>query len=264
MITNHATVIDKVNALMTKLRFTLPAARLRHVTPLRAITLSATRWSSTFNMLKRYIELKPFLLAIADDSIDVLRLNVVEDREVTALLVTLEDLNSITLALQGDESSLLEVRQIFDTVIEDYPDAVGRLGPSARVVKNPCFESAIVKILHGTETTMTAEECESVIKLRNEETIESSAAAVAPSVMYLAERALKKKKVTRVTSGFLDCRFLCPTSNMCERFFSSTKLAIGDRRCSMTPKNFEEQMFLHANINLWTIEDVQEMMRSVE
>ncbi|RHY38716.1 hypothetical protein DYB30_010454, partial [Aphanomyces astaci] len=87
---------------------------------------------------------------------------------------------------------------------------------------------------------------------------------VALPVMSLAERALKKKKVTRVTSGFMDFRFLCPTSNMCERFFSSTKLAIGDRRCSMTPKNFEEQMFLHANINLWTIEDVQEMMRSVE
>ncbi|RLN99851.1 hypothetical protein DYB28_013516, partial [Aphanomyces astaci] len=93
------------------------------------------------------------------------------------------------------------VRQIFDTVIEDYPDAVGRLGPSARVVKNPSFESAIVKILRGTETTMTAEERESVIKLRNEETIESSAAAVALPVMSLAERALKKKKVTRVTSG---------------------------------------------------------------
>ncbi|RQM30587.1 hypothetical protein B5M09_006631 [Aphanomyces astaci] len=75
---------------------------------------------------------------------------------------------------------------------------------------------------------MTAEECESVIKLRNEETIESSAAAVALPLMSLAERALKKKKVTRVTSGFMDCRFLCLTSNMCERFFSSTKLAIGD------------------------------------
>ncbi|RHX97760.1 hypothetical protein DYB25_012277 [Aphanomyces astaci] len=238
MLTNHATVIDKDNTLMTKLRFTLPAARLRRVTPLRAIKLSATRWSSTFNMLKRYIELKPFLLAIADDSIDVLRLNVVEDREVTALLVTLEDLNSITLALQGDECSLLEVRQIFDTRAS---------------CQKPNFESAIVKILRGTETTMTAEERESVIKLRNEETIESSAAAVALPVMSLAERALKKKKVTRVTSGFMDFRFLCPTSNMCERFFSSTKVAIGDRRCSMTPKFFKKQMFLHANINLWTI-----------
>ncbi|RHY96305.1 hypothetical protein DYB31_008269, partial [Aphanomyces astaci] len=188
MLTNHATVIDKDNALMTKLRFTLPAARLRRVTPLRAIKLSATSWSSTFNMLKRYIELKPFLLAIADHSIDVLRLNVVEDREVTALLVTLKDLNSITLALQGDECSLLEVRQIFDTRAS---------------CQKPNFESAVVKILRGTETTMTAEECESVIKLRNEEIIESSAAGVALPVMSLAERALKKKKVTRVTSGFM-------------------------------------------------------------
>ncbi|RHY75731.1 hypothetical protein DYB38_014056 [Aphanomyces astaci] len=78
--------------------------------------------------------------------------------------------------------------------------------------QKPNFESAIVKILRGTETTMTAEERESVIKLRNEETIESSTAAVALPVMSLAERALKKKKVTRVTSGFMYCRFLCPSS----------------------------------------------------
>ncbi|RQM10653.1 hypothetical protein B5M09_014002 [Aphanomyces astaci] len=102
---------------------------------------------------------------------------------------------------------------------------MGRLGPSVRVVKNPSFESAIVKILRGTETTMTAEERESVIKLRNEETIESSAAAVALPVMSLAERALKKKKVTRVTSSFMDCRFLCTTSNMCERWPSETDVA---------------------------------------
>ncbi|ETV71276.1 hypothetical protein H257_13414 [Aphanomyces astaci] len=75
MLANHATVIDIVNALMTKLRFTLSSARLRRVAP-----------------------------------IDVLRLNMVEDHEVAVLLVTLEDLNSITLALQGEECSLLDVR----------------------------------------------------------------------------------------------------------------------------------------------------------
>ncbi|KAF0758313.1 hypothetical protein AaE_003975 [Aphanomyces astaci] len=128
-------------------------------------------------MLKRYIELKPFLLAIGDDSIDVLRLNMVEDHEVAVLLVNLEDLNSITLALQGEECSLLDVRQIFDTVIEYYPDVVGHLGPSART------ES---QVLRAALTMMRAEQCKSVIKLRNEEDINSNAADVALPVMSMA------------------------------------------------------------------------------
>ncbi|ETV78989.1 hypothetical protein H257_07777 [Aphanomyces astaci] len=56
--------------------------------------------------------------------------------------------------------------------------------------QKPNFESVIVKILRGTETTITAEECASVIKLRNEEIIESSTAGMALPVMYLAEQYL--------------------------------------------------------------------------
>ncbi|ETV82547.1 hypothetical protein H257_05151 [Aphanomyces astaci] len=48
------------------------------------------------------------------------------------------------------------------------------------------------------------------------------------------------------------------------RFFSATKLAIGDRRCSMTPKNVEEQMFLRANSHLWGMADVHECIRAFE
>ncbi|ETV83487.1 hypothetical protein H257_04208 [Aphanomyces astaci] len=202
VLADHADVIDKVNQLMTKLRFTLPAARLRRLTPLVAKTNN--------------------------------------NREVTALLTKLEDLNAITLALQSEDCSLLDARQIFDTVIEDYPDAAARLGRSAAIVKNPAFEDGVVKVLLESEASLTNVEAEAIKALRDSQASQGSEEGVAVPALSLAERALKKKKVMRAPSVYKDCRFLRPTSNMCERFFSATKLAVGDRRCSITPKNFEE------------------------
>ncbi|ETV74064.1 hypothetical protein H257_11375 [Aphanomyces astaci] len=211
VLADHADVIDNVNHLMTNLRFTLPAARLHCLTPLVAKTNNTTRL----------------------------------EFDVTALLTKLEDLNAITLALQSEDCSFLDARQIFDTVIEDYPDAAARLGRSAAIVKNPAFEDGVVKVL-----------------------LESEALKLKPSRRYgilkQAKAAKKKKKVMRALSVYKDCRFMHPTSNMSERFFSATKLAVEDRRCSITPKNFEEQMFLRANIHFWTTEDVQAMMRTLE
>ncbi|RHY70981.1 hypothetical protein DYB38_013741 [Aphanomyces astaci] len=212
MLADHADVIDKVNQLMTKLRFTLPAAH----------------------------------------------------REVTTLLTKLEDLNAITLALQSEDCSLLDARQIFDTVIEDYPDAAARLGRSTAIVKNPAFEDGVVKVLLGSKASLTSVEAEAIKALRDSQARQGSEEGAAVPALSLAERALKKKKVMRAPIVYKDCRFLRPTSNMCERFFSATKLAVGDRRCSITPKNFEEQMFLRANIHFWTTEDVQAMMRTLD
>ncbi|RHY87092.1 hypothetical protein DYB37_010240 [Aphanomyces astaci] len=264
MLADHADVIDKVNQLMTKLRFTLPAARLRRLTPLVAKTNNTTRWSSTYSMLKRYNEIKSFLIDINDNNIDVLRLNVVEDREVTTLLTKLEDLNAITLALQSEDCSLLDARQIFDTVIEDYPDAAARLDRSTAIVKNPAFEDGVVKVLLGSKASLTSVEAQAIKALRDSQARQGSEEGAAVPALSLAERALKKKKVMGAPSVYKDCRFLRPTSNMCERFSSATKLAVGDRRCSITPKNFEEQLFLRANIHFWTTEDVQAMMRTLE
>ncbi|RLO03154.1 hypothetical protein DYB28_013227 [Aphanomyces astaci] len=148
--------------------------------------------------------------------------------------------------------------------IANYPDAAAQLGRSAVIVKNPAFENGVVKVLLGSEASLTSVEAEAIKALRDSQASQGSEESVAMLELSLAERALKKKKVMRAPSVYKDCRFLRPTSNICKRFFSATKLAVGDRRCSITPKNFEEQMFLRANIHFWTTEDVQAMMRTLE
>ncbi|RHY06145.1 hypothetical protein DYB25_013056, partial [Aphanomyces astaci] len=93
--------------------------------------------------------------------------------------------------------SLLDVRQIFDTVIEDYPDADARLGRSAVIVKNPAFEDGIVKVLLGSEASLTSVEADAIKALWVSQASQGSEEDVAVPVFSLAERALKKNKVLR-------------------------------------------------------------------
>ncbi|RHY50880.1 hypothetical protein DYB38_009262 [Aphanomyces astaci] len=108
--------------------------------------------------------------------------------------------------------SLLDVRQIFDTVIEDYPDADARLGRSAVIVKNPAFEDGVVKVLLGSEASLTSVEADAIKALRVSQASQGSEEGVAVPVFSLAERALKKNKVLRAPSVYKDCRFLRPTA----------------------------------------------------
>ncbi len=58
MIQKHVTIIEKVRAVMKKLSYPILAAELRKHTHLRAKCSNVTRWSSTSQMLKRYIQIK--------------------------------------------------------------------------------------------------------------------------------------------------------------------------------------------------------------
>jgi len=84
--------------------------------------------------------------------------------------------------------------------------------------------------------------------------------------MSLTERALKRRKVRSDQSpeNYMDLRFIIPTSNICERFLSVAGNALTDRRQSMLPVNFENQMFLHSNAHLWRLEEVNDVMNDVD
>ncbi len=152
----------------------------------------------------------------------------------------------------------MQCPKIFALVVEDYPDTDRRLSETAPIVANPSFESAIVKIQGNNCTSMTVEEIASVESLRV--TITPAYVPAETEAPSLAERALKRRKTTDLMFSYVDTRFLFPTSNVCERSFSSAKFALDDRRTRMTPQNFEAQMFLHSNRALWGAVDVQKAM----
>lgn len=86
----------------------------------------------------------------------------------------------------------------------------------------------------------------------------SATPAETPRRLSIGERALKRRKVCNIGASkrYTDTRFICPTSNVCERFFSVAGAAIGDLRRRVHTENIESQMFLHCNMDLWGVIDV--------
>jgi hypothetical protein len=64
----------------------------------------------------------------------------------------LPSLTAVTVMLQKEGITFLQVREIFDAVMEDYPVFSGYLGDSAEIVENKMFEKSIVKIAKGVQT----------------------------------------------------------------------------------------------------------------
>ena len=56
-------------------------------------------------------------------------------------------------------------------------------------------------------------------------------------------------------------KFLEPTSNRIERFFSAAGYSLGDLRQSITPLHLEEQLFLKANARMWNVETVNDALQ---
>jgi hypothetical protein len=49
----------------------------------------------------------------------------------------------------------------------------------------------------------------------------------------------------------MDVSFVPPTSNICERFFSTSKFVFSDLRNSLQNENLEMILFLKSNRQLW-------------
>ncbi|KAH9108067.1 hypothetical protein AeMF1_016685 [Aphanomyces euteiches] len=135
-------IVNLVNDLMRKLKTIILSAKLRRLTNLSPKTRNATRWSSTYAMFQRYMDIKGFLRFLDDREVESMLPTVSQDREISDLLETLDDLNSATVALQDSEISLSDVRDIFDEAIETYPQAIVRLGENSEIVENVDFETA--------------------------------------------------------------------------------------------------------------------------
>ena len=66
-----------------------------------------------------------------------------------------------------------------------------------------------------------------------------------------AATLLKKRKIEKAGSQYMNVKFILPTSNLVERFFSSATYSFGDLRQSLLPMNLEMQLFLKINQRFW-------------
>ncbi len=243
--------VEKVRLLMKYLRRPVIAEKLREKSHLCAKYDCPTRWSSTASMLERFIQLSNNVFHDWDDD-DIPLLNNRDIRTVTKIYEQYSQLDLITKTLQSDTTTCREVRILFDAVIQEYLISRSRLASNAKIVHNPQFESALVKIQDSSIDTLTSQEVQAVevLKISDEE---QEGNDIDDSSLSFVQRALKRRKLSINSSRkkYLGTRFLLPHSNMCERFFSKAGYTMTDRRKLILPSNFEQQLFLCTNASYW-------------
>jgi len=257
-------VLNKVNVLMGKLKNLKLSGALRRVTDLRPVQRNVTRWSSTTDMVHRYLKLKPFFVSM-DDSVELVDYwpSARENNELLELDIVFGKLNSVTKALQRESINLADVRTLFDEVIKIHPIMIKYLANNAKIVHSQNFENGVVKIIDGKEEDLSAAEinCLKKLKTQSQSNVTVSDEGRDSCIDDFAASLLKKRKVEKLNvKTYQDCRFLLPTSNIVERFFSEAGFAFSDLRQSILPLNLEMQLFLKVNKSLWSKEVLMSVM----
>lgn len=248
--------LSKISRLMVTLRNIKKAGKLRTKTKLSPVLRNDTRWSSTFEMLKRFFEIKEFF-DLSDRSLAV---NFPSSLELVTLQDVMKDLKefeSATKDLQDSKRTLLEVRAIFDILLEKYPSMFYYISSDSNFVQSPLFENGIVKVLSERYDEISLEEKALLEPFLQPNTQTLVSPTKPTSLSALALRKIKKRKFV---SEFISLEHIPPTSNIVERLFSAARLVLTDYRKSMDPYTFECLMFLKVNRSKWDIALVSELV----
>lgn len=104
---------DQVHALMFQLRHPNNFADLSLHTNLHLVKANATRWSSAYDMLERYIAIRDVFKRVAAVE-DLVPRSAVHKKIVTRLT----EMNSVCKTLQSEDRTLADVRLLFNSVVE--------------------------------------------------------------------------------------------------------------------------------------------------
>ncbi|POM67895.1 Hypothetical protein PHPALM_16014 [Phytophthora palmivora] len=254
------TLLDKVQALMCKLRGLNASAMLRKKTELRSVLRQATRWSSTYCMLQRFFKIKE-VIDTEDDAIAELMPTKREENKLQQLLEQLKNFESASKKLQSEDGvSLLDVRDLFDELIGLHPALAKSLGAKAKIVKSPVFESACVDVLMGKAKHLSRQQRAALSAFAVDADDEPDQES---KKLGFADRALKERKIAREQlKEYPDVQYIPPTSNVCERFFSKTKHTLGYCRTGMLPVHLEMVLFLKANRRFWNSNTVMKVVNA--
>lgn len=147
---------------------------------------------------------------------------------------------------------------LFDRIVDCFlsvPTMKDQLGPKADKVENPVFETALVKVQESLEQRLTASEKQSGQDLLRPAT-EMQTRQSTPE-KNLADELLKLCQQAQAAkcSRYMSTKFIVPISNICEQLVSVAGIEMDNRRKSMSPSQFEQQMFLKVNHAHWNITD---------
>ena len=254
----HSNLLDKVDTLMKKLQTIKYTARLRDEqsdteVKLVAIRRNVTRWSSTFTMVKRYLQLHKYIASLAikfrelEDLVPCVRETNVLQSLYTNLLT---EFHSTTLCLQDTDVTLGDAREMLDSLLnlEDLRSTdFGKkhLLNSSPIVHSKDFESAITKLCNNKSDELNNMEAISIMCFLIAEEEDTS-----DKDLPVAVRVMKKRKKMN-SDNYENVDWVPPTSNEVERFFSLCKQVYTKYRKRLLPINLEMQLFLKLHTDIW-------------
>ncbi|DAZ99535.1 TPA: hypothetical protein N0F65_005407, partial [Lagenidium giganteum] len=208
-------------------RFIDPST-LRKLTPLRPVLSQDTRKSSTFEMVRRYIELLP----------------------------TLKMIESVSKKLQDAHTTMAEARVLFDGLIDWRPDLAFYLVANADIVHSPSFEKACVLVQDGER--LTAEQRDELLPILVESNNPSSQSDSPRELSFAGEMLSKRARRQQLQHEHLYelVRNIPPASNVCERVFSQAKGIYSIHQHRLMPITVEALLFLKLNSDHWDLATV--------
>lgn len=177
--------------------------------------------------------------------------------------------------LQKEGITLVRVREIFDSVLDDYPELGGHLAPDASIVGNPLFERAVLQLSKGQRLTPEERNSVSCLVLPLPTNVDNNnhdaagggdAHDINPQDLSYAQQLelrMKRRKTTHAEMSimqYLNLDMLSGTSVSCERLFSLAKFILTDTRKSTSPAVFEAILLLKVNRSEWNVQSVGKAM----
>jgi len=252
--------VNSVHDVMVELRTLKNAANLRYMHAPTAKLDNDTRWSSVYDMLKRYFQLHEVLQSITIPSVVRKIPSRQQHAELEELITCMQQLNSVTVELQRADVSLLEARVLFDGVMDLFPAMGHHLAEDAKILSNVDFERGILKVCKGEENLLTEPEKHAIRKFKKAEHCAESDMQDSAGLSF-AQQLLKRRRIVQGRSMYIDdINHVLPTSNICERLFSQAKHVMTTQRSALLPVNFEMLLFLKINQRLWGIQSVHKVM----
>ena len=137
-------LVLKIHRIMKILRKANNSGMLRSFTILRPKLYCPTRWSSIYDMLKRYRELHPFLEDMSTQIEEILILSPGQMNLFTRLWKDMKYFHRATLSLQKEDVTLSQCRMIYDEIMLYYPYLDKYLSRNSRIIQFKSFENGLI------------------------------------------------------------------------------------------------------------------------
>jgi hypothetical protein len=282
-----APLLLKVHKLMKMLRRKKNIGRLEtlgcHYKPEQNHEI---RWSAEFKMLTSLKRIREYLRDPVWDAVPSLKEKIPSEAEYLTLLGSdfknadgktvviqrglfheYKNFHKASMILQSDDMSLIECTAVIEYLSVHYAAQTGEYLQKTYVKEglHRDFQQGVMKIQNKSEDTLSPAEREAVKSLLQADAVqeEEMGEEEDEDSNLCFEQVAKAARYAQVgPSRYINPDFLLPTSNICERTFSTGKKIWRPERKSMKCERFEAVMMLKCNQELWSSSSIINKIRN--